>query len=113
MRIFPIIRKSFIHLHVLTGLDASAAKNALLRIVAVEGIRMILFVRLGMIGNGLMLDAQQSFRVVNGAVSVVVVAHGTVENVIGENAVKRLALRRSGYLGFCQNVHSRGDGGRA
>ncbi len=92
MRILPVNRKSFIHLHVLAGFDASAAKNALLRVVAVEGIRMILFVRLGMKRNRLMFDAQQSFRVVNGAVSVVVVAHGAVENVVGENAVERFPL---------------------
>src|SRR6202165_5444401 len=108
MRIFPVNRKSFIHLHVLAGFDASAAKNALWRVVAVEGIRMILFVRLGMIRNWLMLDAQQSFRVVNGAISVVVVAHGAVENVIAENAVKGFALRSAGFFRPRRNLHSLG-----
>src|SRR5712664_3007842 len=112
MRILPVNRKSFVHLHVLTGFDASAAENALLRVVAVEGIGMILFVRLGMIGSGLMFDGQHSFGVVNGAVSVVVVAHGAVENVIGENAVKGLALRRASFFGFCRNFNSGGNGSR-
>src|SRR6266850_259572 len=113
MRILPADRKGFIHLYVLAGFDTAAAKNALLRVVAVEGVRMILFIRLGMIGNRLMLDAQQSFRVVNGAVSVVVVAHGAVENVIAENAIKRLPLCSAGLLRICQNLHSRGYAGRA
>src|SRR6266852_2476097 len=97
MRILPVNRKGFIHLHVLAGFDTSAAKNALLR-VAVEGVRMILFVGLGMIRNRLMFDAQQSFRVVNSTVSVIVVAYGAVENVIAENPIKRLSLRSSGLL---------------
>ncbi len=98
MRILPVNRKGFIHLHVLAGFDTSAAKNALLRVVAVEGVRMILFVGLGMIRNRLMFDAQQSFRVVNSTVSVIVVAYGAVENVIAENPIKRLSLRSSGLL---------------
>src|ERR1700674_696848 len=98
MRILPVNRKGFIHLHVLACFDAPAAKNALLWVVAIEGIRMILFVRLGMIGDRLMLDAQQSFRVVNCAVPVVVVAHGAVENVIAENAVEGFPLRSGGLL---------------
>src|SRR5882724_5793515 len=98
MRILPVDRKGFIHLHVLAGFDTSAAKNALLRVVAVEGVRMILFVGLGMIRNRLMFDAQQSFRVVNSTVSVIVVAYGAVENVRSENPIKRLSLRSSGLL---------------
>src|SRR5713101_1530421 len=113
MRILPVNREGLIHLHVLAGFDAAAAKNALLRVVAVEGVRMILFIRLGMIQNRLMFDAQQSFRVVNGAVSVVVVAHGTVEHVIAENPIKRLSLRSAGLLRICQTLHSRGYAGRA
>ncbi len=71
---------------------------------------MILFVRLGMIGNGLVFDGQHSFGVVNGAVPVVVVAHGAIENVIGENAVKGLALGRAGFFGFCRDINSGGNG---
>src|ERR1700687_3231920 len=93
MSIFPINRKGFIHLHVLTRFDAAATQDALLGVVTVEGVRMILFIRLGVIRNWLMLDAQQSFRVVNGAVSVVVVAYRAVENVIAQNEVKGFTLR--------------------
>jgi hypothetical protein len=66
-----------------------------------------------MIGNRLMLDAQQSFRVVNGAVSIVVVAHGAIKNVIAENAVKGFPLCRAGSFRLRQNLHSRGYAGRA
>jgi hypothetical protein len=45
-----------------------------------------------------MLHAQQFFGVVNGAISVVVVAYGAIENVIAENPAKRLTLRYSGLL---------------
>src|SRR5713226_10081389 len=113
MRILPANRKCFIHLHVLAGFYTSPAKNALLRVVAVERIRMILFVGLGTIRNGLMFDSQQSFRVVNGAVSVVVVAYGAVENMIAGNAVKCLPLCRTGFFRFCENLHLRGHAGRA
>ena len=113
MRILPVNRKGFIHLHVLAGFDTSAAKNALLRVVAVEGVRMILFVGLGMIRNRLMFDAQQSFRVVNSTVSVIVVAYGAVENVIAKNPIKRLSLRSSGLLCFCEYLHPGRRGCRA
>src|SRR6202035_1420527 len=96
MRILPVDRKGFVDLQVLAGFHTSAAKNTLLRIVAVERVGMILFIGLGMIRNGLMLHGQQFFGVVNGAVAVVVVAHGAVEDVIAKNPSKRLSLRCSG-----------------
>jgi hypothetical protein len=49
----------------------------------------------------------------DGAVPVVVVANRTVENVIAQNAVKRLALRCAGYLRFRQDLHPCAHGGRA
>ena len=45
-----------------------------------------------------MFDALQSYRVMNCAVPVVVVAHGAVENVIAENAVEGFPLRSGGLL---------------
>src|ERR1700722_10085307 len=95
MRIFPVNGKSFVDLQILAGFDTSAAKNTLLRIVTVERVGMVLFVGLGMIRNGLMLHGQEFFGVVNGAISVVVVAHRAVENVIAENPAKGLSLRCS------------------
>jgi hypothetical protein len=108
MRILPVNRKRLVHLHVLASLNASAAKNALLRVVAVEGVRVVFFVGLGMKGNWLVLDAQQFFRVVDSAVSVVIIADRAVENVIGENAVERFSLRSAGVLGVCKNLHPGG-----
>jgi hypothetical protein len=65
MRVFPVDRESFVHLHVLARLNAPPAKNALPRITTIEGIRMILFIRLGMIRYRLMLNGQQAFRAVD------------------------------------------------
>src|ERR1700722_7418148 len=96
MRILPVNGKGFVDLQVLAGFNTSAAKNTLLRIVAVERIGMIFPVGLGMIRNGLMLHGQQFFGVVNGAISVVVIAYGAVENVIAKNATKGLSLRCRG-----------------
>src|ERR1700719_1912823 len=98
MRILPVNRKSFVHLHVLAGFDASAAKDALLRVVAVERGGLIFFVRLGSIQNPLVFYCQRVFGVVNGAISVVVVAYGAIENVIAVNPAKRLTLRYSSLL---------------
>jgi hypothetical protein len=74
---------------------------------------MILFVGFGMIRNGLMFHGQQFFSVVNGAVSVVVVAYSAVEHVIAENTVEGLSLGRRGLLRFCEYFHSWRRGGRA
>ena len=92
MGILPVNRKGFVDLQVLTGFHTSAAKNALLRVVAVERVGMIFFVGFGMIGNRLMFDTQQFFSVMNGAVSVVVVAYSSVQHVIAENTVEGLSL---------------------
>ena len=46
MRIFPANGQRFVHLNVLAGLDAAPAQNALLRIVAIERVGVIHFVRL-------------------------------------------------------------------
>src|ERR1700730_1213749 len=96
MRILPVNGKGFVDLQILAGFDTPAAKNTLLRVVAVERVGMVLFVGLGMIRNGLMLHGQQFFGIVNGAVAVVVVAHGAVENVIAKNPAEGLSLRCSG-----------------
>ena len=46
MRRGPIDGEGFVYLDVLTGFDATAAQNALLRIVAIEGISAVLLVGL-------------------------------------------------------------------
>src|SRR6267143_6907428 len=98
MRILPINRKRLIHLHVLAGFHASPAKNALLRVVAVKRVRVILFVGLCVIWNGLVFDSQQFFGVVNGAVSVVVVAYRAIKDVIAQNAIERISLLGNGLF---------------
>ena len=57
-RILPIDRKSLVHFDILAGLHATAAKNALIRIVTIKRIGRVDFVRLGLEGNFLMLDRQ-------------------------------------------------------
>jgi hypothetical protein len=106
MRAFPVDRESFVHLHVLAGLNAPPAKNALLRIITIEGIRMILLIRLGMIRDRLMFNGQQAFRAVDCAVAVVVVAHRAVKHVITEDSVECLSLRFEGLRRFCRYRHS-------
>ena len=113
MRILPVNGKSFVDLQVLAGFDTPAAKNTLLRIVTVERVGVIFFVRFGMIRNGLMLHGQQFFSVVNGAISVVVVAYGAVEIVIGENTIERLQPCRLCPRRFRQHLRIFSDNLRA
>jgi len=81
MRILPVNRKSFIHLHVLAGFDAIGRKEC---IVAGRSGRRDSNDPLRKAWNEMeSADVRcpaNLFRVVNGAVSVVVVAHGAVEN---------------------------------
>jgi|GEM_PF-4290821 len=101
MLIFPADRECFVYLDVLAGLDASAAKNALLRIATIKWVRVVLFIRFRTIGNGLMLEGQQFFRIVDRAVSVVVVAHGAIKYVIAKNPIECFPLRGAGLFRFC------------
>ncbi len=89
----PVDRESFIDLHVLARLNAASAEDALIGVVAVEGIRHVLLVRLWRVRPGLMLYVQFFGGVVDGAVAIVVVADGAVEHVVLEDAVEGLALR--------------------
>ncbi len=91
--IFPIDREGFIHLDILACLYATAAKQTLIRIVPVERVRGVNFVRLGLERDFLMFDLQQLGRVVDCAIPVVVVADRAVQHVVGEDHVERLPLR--------------------
>ena len=71
MRRCPIDGERFVHLNVLTGLDAAAAKNALVRVIAIERIGPVLFIWLRLIGSRLVLHIQVRSGVVNGAVLIV------------------------------------------
>jgi hypothetical protein len=70
----------------------------LIGIVAIEGIRHIHFVRLWLVGYFLMLDREEARGVMHGTVAAVVVADGTVEQMVAEDAVKGLAPCRVGTL---------------
>jgi hypothetical protein len=98
MSILPVNRKCFVHLNVLACLNTSTAQNALLRVITIEGIAMVLFIGLGMIWNRLMFDGQQLFRVVDRTVSVVVVAHCAIQNVVAKDAIKCFPLSGAGPL---------------
>jgi len=93
VRVLPANRQGLVHLHVLAGLDAAAAENALTRVVTIEGIGVVDRVRLRLEGNPLVLDGEQLGRVVDGAVPVVVVADRAVEEMVAEDTVERRALR--------------------
>ena len=82
MRIFPADGERFVDLQILTSLHTPPAKDALVRVVPIEGIRFIDFVGLGSIRDALMLNLQQGCRIVNGAIAVVIVANGTIQKVV-------------------------------
>ena len=60
-----------------------------------------------------MLDLEHGRGVVHGAVAVVVVADGAVEQVIAEDAIEGLALGGVGALRFGEDSHAFGGGGSA
>ena len=82
MGIFPADGKRFVDLQILTRLHTSPAQDALIRVVTIEGIGSVDLVRLGPIGDTLVFDFQQPSRIVNGAVPIVVIAHGTIQEMV-------------------------------
>ena len=109
--IFPADGECFVDLNVLAGFNAAAAQNALVGIVAIERVGVVFRVGLGLEGEFLVLDGEQSRRVVDRAVPVVVVADGAVEEVVVEDAVEGLALRGVGAGGRGENHHAGSDTG--
>ena len=99
--------------YILAGLDAASAQNALVRIVAVEGVGFVLLVRLGEVGVFLVLDLEQRGGVVDGAVAVVVVADRAVEQVVAEDAIEGFSLSGAGVLRFGLDDLAGGDLGGA
>src|SRR5579864_4795880 len=91
--VFPVDRERFVDLDVLAGFYAPAAENALVGIVAIERICVIDLVRFRSEWDLLMLNRQQLCRVMNGAISIVIVADCAIEKVITEDAIKGLYLR--------------------
>jgi hypothetical protein len=80
-------------------LHALPAEDALVRVVAVERMRVILLVPLRPKRFALVLDLQQLRSVMYAAVAVVVVTDGAIQLVILQNAVHRRDLRLTHALG--------------
>lgn len=106
---FPIDRQRLIHLHILAGLHASPAQNALVRIISIEGIAVVGRVGLGFIRTLLMFHIEQRGGVVHGAVFVVVIADRAIEHVISQDAIEGFALGHIDELGFCHHQHPEGN----
>ena len=90
--VFPVDGERFVNLDVLTCLDAPAAENALVGVVAIERICVIDLVRFRSEWDPLMLNSQQFRCVVDHAIAVVVVADRAVQHMVAENAIKRFHL---------------------
>src|SRR6516164_2572776 len=93
LRILPADRQRFVHLHILTGLDAATTQNALAWVVAIKWIGRIDRVRFLLEWDRLVFDREQLGSVVDGAIAVVVVTNRAVEQVIAQDAVEGLPLR--------------------
>ena len=113
VRVFPANRKRLIHLNILAGLDAAAAKDALVGIVAIKRIRRVHLVGFRFERDFLMLDGEKPRGVMDCAVTVVVVADRAVEHVIAENPVERFPLSGDRPCGSRGNVHPGRDVGGA
>ena len=94
MGVFPTDRECFIHLQSLACLHTAAAQDALVRVVPIEGVRVVDFVRFRSIRYLLMFNLQQFGCVVNGAVTVVIIANGTVEKMVAQDPVERFSPGR-------------------
>ncbi len=105
----PVDGEGFVDLNILAGLHAAAAEDALVGIVAIEGVGAVLLVGLGLVGDGLMLYVEVCAGVVDGAVFVVVIADRAVELVVDEDAIVGLALRGVCCLGLGLDVEAGGD----
>src|SRR5437868_6912210 len=112
MWVLPVNRQCLVDLHILTSLDATTAKNALVRIVSVKWVRIIDFIRLRLERNLLMLDGEKFGGVVNGAVAVVIVTDGAVEHVVAQDLVESLPLSSHCPRRCGENLHAGPDPGR-
>ena len=113
MGVFPTDRECFIHLQRLTSLYTAAAENALVGIVPIEGVRVVDFVRFGSIRYLLVFDLQQFGCIMNGAVTVIIVANRAVEKVVAQDPVERFSPGRFCLRRCCNNLHPFRDRGAA
>src|SRR5258706_3170285 len=113
MLVLPIDGKRLIHFHVLAGLDAAAAEHALAGVIAVKRVGVVNFIGLGLERDILVLHLQQFCGVVDGAVAVVVVADGAIEEMVFKDAIEGLALGGGGRWRVGDNGHRVTDHRRA
>src|SRR5262245_51158312 len=84
VRVFPSDRECFVYFEVLTGLDTTAAKDALVRVITIERICIVRFVWLRLKRNALMFDTQEPSCVVDRTVAVTVIADCAVEKMVAK-----------------------------
>jgi len=100
-------------LQILAGLDAAAAQDALIGIVSIERIAAVDLIRLRLEWIMLMLDPEKLGGVMNGAITVVVIANRAIEFVVPENAVKRFGSSCLRFRDDRGDLHPGCDRGRA
>jgi hypothetical protein len=113
MRVLPPDGECLVHLDILAGLHATPAQDALVRVVSVKGIRVVDLVRLGLEWPLLVLDPHHPGGVVYRAVPVIIVAHRAVEEMVSQDPVKGIPLRRACQGGLRGDIHSLGHHGPA
>ena len=106
MRIFPVDRQRLIDLQILARLNASTAKNTLVGIVTVKGIRQVDAIRLRLVRNFLVFDGEKSGGVVDRAVAVAVVADGAIQEMIAEDTVCLLYTSTPAMIGVSGAISS-------
>jgi hypothetical protein len=104
--ILPANRERLIDLHILTGFDAAATKDALVWIITIKRIGIVYLVRFRGERNPLMLNSQKPRGVVDRAIPIVIVADSAVQQVITEEAVKRFFLGAARSRGFSDHLHT-------
>ncbi len=110
MGALPIDGEGLVDLDVLAGFDAATAEDALVGVVAIEGVGHVLLVRFGSVGSVLVFYIEVFGGVMDSAVLVVVVADGAVEHVVLEDAVEGLALGDVDCFTGGLDGHAGGDG---
>ena len=86
-----------VDLDILAGLDTAAAEDALIRIIGVEGVGVVLLIRLAL--EFVALDGNLHLRigVVQRAVAGVVLAQRAIQLVLGDQPIHAFFARRLGF----------------
>ena len=105
----PVDGQGLVDLDVLAGLDTSSAQDALIGVVAVEGVGVVLRIGLVLEWPRLVLYIEAGGCVVDGAILVIVIADRAVEVVVLEDAVEGFALGDVDGLILSGDDHARCD----